>query len=380
MKIFFSILFSYVRKHTFFILILAICSIIFSVVFSLYNLPLDAVVYSSQLCFFALIIIFIARFTSFYRKHKELEHFKKTITVSLPDFPETSDKIEKDYQELISLLHQSKLNIIYEKDNSFSNMMDYYTLWAHQIKTPIAAMRLILQSSSQTKHYVKSEPNIQNESLKPKLEEDEFDDEFLDSNEKYEIENINREKEINDELLEQLFRTEQYVEMVLQYLRMESDSSDLLIRRYSLDSIVKQAVKKYAKSFIRKKIKLNYEDLNIGIITDEKWLCFVIEQLLSNALKYTYSGSISIYMDDDLPETLVIEDTGIGIQEEDLPRVFEKGFTGYNGRADKKSTGIGLFLCKKILKKLSHTITIESSLGKGTKVKIGLDMLDVEIE
>ncbi len=208
-------------------------------------------------------------------------------------------------------------------------------MWAHQIKTPIAAMRLILQSE---------------------------------------------EKDCNDELLEQLFRTEQYVEMVLQYLRMTSDSSDLLIRRYSLDSIVKQAVKKYAKSFIRQKIKLNYEDLNVGVITDEKWLCFVIEQLLSNALKYTQSGSISIYMDDFLPETLVIEDTGIGIQEEDLPRVFEKGFTGYNGRADKKSTGIGLFLCKKILKKLSHTISIESTLGKGTKVKIGLDMLDVEIE
>lgn len=335
MKNFLSIIFSYLKKHTSVIVAFLICSLIFAVVFSLYDLPVEAVTYAIQLSFFALVIIAFLRFFSYYKKHRELEYLKNVINISLPKFPEISDIIEKDYQELLSLLHESKLSIIYKKDNSFSNMMDYYTMWAHQIKTPIAAMRLILQSE---------------------------------------------EKESKDELLEQLFRTEQYVEMVLQYLRMSSDSSDLLIKRYSLDIIVKQAVKKYAKSFIRQKIKLNYEDLNVGVITDEKWLCFVIEQILSNALKYTHSGSISIYMDNILPETLVIEDTGIGIQEEDLPRVFEKGFTGYNGRSDKKSTGIGLFLCKKILKKLSHTITIASTLGKGTKVKIGLDMLDIEVE
>lgn len=335
MKDFISVVFSYLKRQIFIILAFLICSLIFAVVFSLYDLPTEAVYYSVLLSFFALAIIALLRVFYYYKKHKELEYLKKVIAVSLPKFPEPNDKIEKDYQELLSILNDSKLSVIYEKDNSFSNMMDYYTLWAHQIKTPIAAMRLILQSE---------------------------------------------EKENNEELLEQLFRTEQYVEMVLQYLRMQSDSSDLLIRRYNLDNIVKQAIKKYAKSFIRKKIKLNYEDLNIGVITDEKWLVFVIEQLLSNALKYTHTGSISIYMDEVLPETLVIEDTGIGIQEEDLPRVFEKGFTGYNGRADKKSTGIGLYLCKKVLKKLSHTISIESILGKGTKVKIGLDMIDIEVE
>lgn len=367
MKDFISILFSYIKKHGFIILVFAICSIIFAVVFSLYDLPVEAVVYAVELSAFAFIIIAFFRFFSFYKKHKELEHLKKVITVSLPKFPEANNKIEKDYQELLKILHDSKLSVIYEKDNSFSNMMDYYTLWVHQIKTPIAAMRLILQSNLQ-------------DSSKFQSEEFELNEELLMTEDKAITETIQREKEINEELLEQLFRTEQYVEMVLQYLRMESDSSDLLIKRYSLDKIVKQAVKKYAKSFIRKKIKLNYDDLNIGVISDEKWLVFVIEQLLSNALKYTYSGSISIYMDEDLPETLVIEDTGIGIQQEDLPRVFEKGFTGYNGRADKKSTGIGLFLCKKILKKLSHTISIESTLGRGTKVKIGLDMMDIEVE
>lgn len=335
MLYFISILFSYIKRHVSIIIALIIGVIIFAIVFSLYNLPVEAVLYASMLSIFAIMIIGFFRFFSYYKKHKELERLKKIITISLPDFPEPMSRIEKDYQELLRILHESKMTVIYEKDNSLSNMIDYYTLWAHQIKTPIAAMRLILQSE---------------------------------------------ESQVNEELLEQLFRIEQYVEMVLQYLRMESESSDLVIRRYSLDYIVKQAIKKYAKSFIRKKIKLNYDDLNCGVITDEKWLVFVIEQILSNSLKYTSTGSISIYMDKDLPETLVIEDTGIGIQEEDLPRVFEKGFTGYNGRADKKSTGIGLFLCKKIVKKLSHTISIESTLGKGTKVKIGLDMIDIEIE
>lgn len=214
-------------------------------------------------------------------------------------------------------------------------MIEYYTIWAHQIKTPIAAMRLLLQSEK---------------------------------------------SDMNNELLEQLFKIDQYVDMVLQYLRMEDISSDLLIKSYQLDTIVKQAIRKYSSSFIRKKIKLNYEELNCSVITDEKWLLFVIEQILSNALKYTPQGEISIYMDNELPVTLVIEDTGIGIAEEDLPRIFERGFTGFNGRNDKKSTGIGLYLCKSILNKLSHTITIESEIDKGTRVKIGLDSADIDIK
>jgi len=243
--------------------------------------------------------------------------------------------IEKDYHELIKEIDKSRLEIINEKNKSYSDMVDYYTIWAHQIKTPIAAMRLILQSEK---------------------------------------------SEINDELLEQLFKTEQYVEMVLQYLRLESLNSDLLLKKYSLDNIVKQAVRKYSRSFIRKKIKLNYNDLNCNVITDEKWLVFVVEQILSNSLKYTNSGEISVYMDENLPDTLVIEDTGIGIEQEDIPRVFEKGFTGYNGRTDKKSTGIGLYLCRQILNKLSHTVDIESEVGKGTKVKINLHTENINFE
>ena len=185
-----------------------------------------------------------------------------------------------------------------------------------------------------------------------------------------------KEKELDLEL----FKIEHYVEMVLNYLRMASDTSDLLIAEYDLDNIIKQAVRKYAKSFIYKRLSLNYIPTECRVLTDEKWLLFVIEQILSNSLKYTNKGGISIYLEDREKKILVIEDTGIGIWEEDLPRVFEKGFTGYNGRTDKKSTGIGLYLCKNILKRLSHTIRIESKEGRGTRVKIGLKMIEMEIE
>lgn len=209
-------------------------------------------------------------------------------------------------------------------------MIDYYSLWVHQIKTPIAAMRILLQA------------------------------------------NIDISFEQKSELEMELFKIEQYVEMVLSYIRMGDMISDLKLQWYALDDIVKSAVRKYSKLFILKKIKLNYEPIAEKILTDEKWMGFIIEQLLSNALKYTNEGEISIYMEPGKENELVIEDTGIGIWEEDLPCVFEKGFTGYNGRTDKKSTGIGLYLCKSIADKLNHRIYISSEISKGTKVFLNL--------
>lgn len=177
---------------------------------------------------------------------------------------------------------------------------------------------------------------------------------------------------------EQLQSVEQYVEMVLGYLRLESPSSDYVIRNYLLDDIVRQAVRKFASQFIRRKLRLEYTPLNVSVITDEKWLLFVIEQVLSNALKYTRSGSVSITL--EAPKTLCIRDTGIGIAPEDLPRVFEKGYTGSNGRTDKRATGIGLYLCRRILAKLGHSITIVSTPGVGTTVRIGLEQDALEVE
>jgi len=315
----------YLRRHAKIVLLLLIFTAVFALIFSLYDLPTEAVAYAAVLCACIGGILFVIGYLQYHRRHRALEELRCRITLSIDELPPPKGHLEQDYQALIKLLYQDKARLASQADSTRSDIVDYYTLWAHQIKTPIAAMRLLLQSAE----------NAQ-----------------------------------NDELSLELFKIEQYVEMVLQYLRVDSESTDYMLKEYDLDDIVRQAVRKFARQFIGKKISLDFTQTNRKVLTDEKWLAFVLEQVLSNALKYTAGGKIAIY---GAGSTLVIEDTGMGIQEEDLPRVFEKGFTGYNGRIDKKSTGIGLYLCKRVLTKLGHTIAITSRLGEGTRAILGLD-------
>lgn len=335
MKKYIKLFLIYLKNRKLTLLILSSFAGIFLIIFFLYRVPLEPLLYAFILCLYLGGIFGIIDFIQSVKRHQLLSDLQNKITVSIEELPQPKGLIEQDYQALITLLHADKIQTISKNDEIRTDMIDYFTLWAHQIKTPIAAMHLLIQTEENDK---------------------------------------------NAELSMELFKINQYVEMVLQYLRLDQMTSDLILQRYSLDDVVKQAIRKYAKMFIRKKIKLQYTDLSVDILTDEKWLVFVIEQLLSNAIKYSHYGTISIYMDSSKETTLVIEDTGIGIAEEDLPRVFEKGYTGYNGRADKKSTGIGLFLCKQILTKLSHTIEIESQIGKGTKVCISLATKNISIE
>lgn len=318
-----SLLILYIKSHIKLLLLACVCLVIFIVVFVLYNIPLEVILYASILCSVFGGLITLIDFILYRKKKIYLREYEKKVTYDLSYLPKVESQFEEEYQNLLHVLFEDRAVYISKADKEMSDMIDYYTLWAHQIKTPIAAMRLLLQT----------------------------------------------EDKDNFEIEEQLFKIEQYVEMVLQYLRSNNINNDLSLIEYDLDTLVKQAVRKYSKLFIRKKINLNYEPLNMRVITDEKWLVFVIEQILSNALKYTNEGSISIY---GVENKLVIEDTGIGISAEDILRVGEKGFTGFNGRSDKKSTGIGLYLCKKILTMLSHEISIESESGKGTKITIDL--------
>ena len=137
-------------------------------------------------------------------------------------------------------------------------------------------------------------------------------------------------------------------------------------------------MKKFSSEFIGRKLRLIYDPLNTSVITDEKWLSFVIEQVLSNALKYTPSGSITISLVGE--KTLRIEDTGIGIAPSDLPRIFENGYTGFNGRTDKKASGIGLYLCRRVCNNLGHTITANSTVDVGTAIDIDLTQTKLEME
>lgn len=183
----------------------------------------------------------------------------------------------------------------------------------------------------------------------------------------------------NKTALAEVFRVEEYVEMVLGYLRSEDMSSDMKFSECDLDKIIREQIHKYASVFIGKKLQLDYERTQEKVLTDPKWLGFVIGQCISNALKYTKTGEIRIYLSESRPHTLVIEDTGAGISAEDLPRIFEKGFTGYNGRTETRSSGIGLYLSRKIMKRLDHGISVESEPGKGTRVYLSLGRRRAEV-
>lgn len=321
------ILLWYIKDNKKLIITCTVFLTIFITIFSLYSITLEPILYALLLSMTITGIFAVCDFIIYFKKHRNLNVLGKNININLDGLSGAKTLIEADYQNILKIFYEQSTKLISDIDIKRTEMIDYYTLWAHQIKTPIAAIKLLLQTEY---------------------------------------------NEQNRELLEQVFKIEQYVEMVLCYLKIDNSSSDLVIKNYDLMHIIRQVIRKYAPIFIRKNIALDLREINCSVLTDEKWLVFVLEQILWNALKYTKSGKISIYMDDKEKKALVINDTGVGISEEDLPRVFERGFTGYNGRMDKKATGIGLYLCKKILDKLSHTITITSVIDKGTTVKIHL--------
>lgn len=320
------------QRRRIFIVGIVFC-VIFAVSFLLYHLPIGAVIYPTLLCAVLGILIIVFDFLRVKREHEALCNIRSMTDVIADSLPKLDGIKDGDYQQILRLLSEEYNDYRTQTNRKYSDMIDYYTVWAHQIKTPIASMRLHLQ---------------------------------------------NEDSSLSRTLSSDLHRIEQYVEMVLTFLRLNSENTDYVIKEYDLDKIVKQAVRKFSYDFIGRKLSLVYEPLNTTVITDEKWLSFVIEQVLSNALKYTPAGSITITLENE--KTLRIRDTGIGIAPEDLPRIFENGYTGYNGRTDKKASGIGLYLCKRICINLGHTITARSIVDVGTIIDIDLVQTKLEVE
>ncbi len=322
---------NYIKDRLTMLLLIGMTVIVYLSVYFIYNIDMEPVLYATYLICLILVFDLFYGFYRYYKKHIHLIKIKDNILYS-DGLPKKTSLMDCDYQELIV-----KLKKIYFKNASvskeqFQEMEDYFTLWVHQIKLPISAMKLLIEMES------------------------------------------NPDKKL---LKSELFRINQYSDMVLAYLRIKSTDTDYVFKSYDLDELVRQAIRKFSFEFIRKKIRIYFDETNMKVLTDEKWLVFVLEQLLSNAMKYTNEGNVHIYGYDS---TLFIEDTGIGIDPSDLPRVFEKGFTGFNGRSDKQASGLGLYLCKSIMNKLSHGIEIESQVNKGTKVILYLKHEDLRVE
>ena len=245
-----------------------------------------------------------------------------------PALHRPQDALEGACQAIVRALAQGHQEASRALETAQNENLTYYTLWVHQIKTPIAAMRLVLRENDSAEALV---------------------------------------------LRQELFKVERYAELALQYVKLREIANDLVIERCDLGRIVRESVKKYGLLFVYKGLSVEIAPLAGSVVSDAKWLGFILEQLLSNAVKYTNEGGVKVCMESG---RLVIEDSGIGIRPEDLPRIFEKGYTGYNGRVDTRASGVGLYLTRQVADALAIRIDVRSQLGHGTRVALSFPDAD----
>ena len=319
MKIFKEVL----RRNRAALLVFAAMTAADAAVFALYYILTEPLLYATALSFCLLIVILAAGYFREKRKTAERARAASAILTEWRSLPEADTLAEKDYQRMIASLGEAIDRLTAEAVGQQQDMQDYYTAWVHQIKTPIAVMKLKL-----------SDDTPENRALSVELQ-----------------------------------RIEQYVDMALQYVRIGSGTNDLVIREYSLDELIRDSVRKQAGQFVEKRLRLIYEPAKNTVVTDKKWFCVILDHLLSNAVKYTPEGTVTVSVKDGL---LTVSDTGVGITPEDLPRIFEKGYTGVNGRIGQKSSGLGLYLAKKAADLLSIPISVDSEIGKGSAFTLDL--------
>mgnify|MGYP000976408994 FL=1 len=284
-------------------------------------LPITVTTFFILLVFWVVFLLMNLSFESYFLAFEIVLFFYMVYLVFMAFLNKKEEKLKNQIQEL----EEANLNLRNDFLAKEKELQEYFLIWIHQIKTPITAGKLICDS------------DIENENIK----------------------NIKKE----------LIYIEDYTNMALSYLKMANHNTDMDISLVNLDDIIRPLIKKYAILFISNNIKLEYEKLNVKVITDSKWCMVVIEQLLSNAIKYTKNGIVSISFNEK-ENYLEIKDNGIGIKDSDLPKIFDKGYSGFNGRQNQKSTGIGLFLVKQILDKLGQKVKLESKLDEGTSVKV----------
>lgn len=272
---------------------------------------------------FVLVVYSLVSFYRSFRKQKQLDLLAtKDLQLSnLVFLPKAATLSEQTYQEVLRLVLENKNQEQEELQQKQRAMLDDFGLWLHQIKTPVAALDLLIQSGQLDPRTMKNE----------------------------------------------VFKINEYLQMILNYMRQNLDQADLVFQQLSIEKIIKSVVKKYATFFSQKDLSLQLGNLEGQVYSDQKWLIFILEQVIFNAIKYTENGTISISFSDN---QLTIQDTGIGIRSEDLPRVFEKGYTGMNGREQQRASGLGLYLSQEAAEKLGCRLYIESQVKKGTTVTI----------
>ena len=293
-------------------------------VFLLYRIMTEAFLYAEAVILVFVILLVLSDYIRNLKKADSLENALRSIQSGNLELLQAETFDEVKYREMIDFLEKkiNEMNLSFSKEKQ--DMSDWYTVWVHQIKTPIAVLKLKVPEGS---------------------------------------------KEIRNEL----FRIEEYADMALSYIRLGGEQNDLVIKEYPLDELIRETLRKYAAQFIAKKIRLEYAPTDKTVITDKKWLLCILEQYISNAVKYTDSGTVTVEVCGD---TLTVSDTGIGISKADLPRIFEKSYTGNNGRAGVRSSGLGLYLSKKAAALIGVTLSAESTPGCGSRFSVTFPKMD----
>lgn len=271
-----------------------------------------------------------------YKRYcRNIENLLETLDKKylIPEVLEDADFIEgRVFNDILKEMGRDMNENVKSYREMQEDYREYIEAWVHEIKTPIASAKLIIE---------------------------------------------NNKSPVTSKIHVQMDRIEGFIEQVLYYSRSNDVSKDYIIRNLDLGVSVRNVIKRNYRDFIVKKIKLNMKDLEKTVYSDSKWLEFILNQIIGNSIKYSRKQEpfISIYTEEYQNSiSLIIEDNGVGISDKDVGRVFEKGFTGENGRLFGKSTGMGLYLCQNLCKKLAIGIYMESEQQKGTKVKLNFPM------
>lgn len=323
----------YLKQYGPVIALLILFALVFAGVFVLYRLPPEPVWYAAGLCGLLGSVAMAIHFAAWRRQHRVRQRAMQSPDLLLGSLPKPATLIQQDDRAIMESLLSQLRAVQTELHQSQQDSQDYFSAWVHQIKTPLSALRLELQAEDSSEHRA---------------------------------------------MLAELFSMEQYVDMALCYTRLNTPTRDLVFKPVALDAVIRSVIRSFAPVMIHKRIALRYDGCTETALSDERWLRFMLEQVMSNAVKYTPSGSITLTVTEG--PVLTIADTGIGIAPEDVPRVFEKGYTGYNGRGDQKSTGLGLFLCRQTADMLGHSVSLTSAVGEGTIVRFDLHREPLQVE
>ncbi|KGR75167.1 sensor histidine kinase [Ureibacillus sinduriensis] len=321
----------YLKDRTLFLLVNFILFIVICGIMLLVNISHNIIFLIFCIWFFPVFSYIIVEFIkqrNFYSESNNImesldQKYLLTEIMKEPDFIEG-----KVFYDLLKQANKDMHEHVKKYRDMQSEYREYIETWVHEIKTPISSTRLIIE-------------NNQNDTTR----------------------NIHHE----------IKKIEEYIEQVLYYSRSNNVSKDYIIKEVPLATLVKNVIKKNSRDFISKSISVDIETVEGTVYSDVKWLEFILNQIIGNSIKYIRESNGNVKVSTTRNENnivLMIEDNGIGIAEKDLNRVFEKGFTGENGRKYGRSTGIGLYLCRKLAEQLGLGLALTSKPGEGTKVSI----------